>query len=91
VCATAADALTAAASTASALLNERLRDFTRRVRGRHDLVGCRLHIPAAAATGQQTADRVAALLDMAGTARHTELISACLDRRFPAIAPAPHS
>jgi hypothetical protein len=33
-----------------------------------------------AATGQQAADLVAGLLDMAGTARHAELIAACLDR-----------
>ena len=33
-----------------------------------------------AATGQQAADRVAGLLDIAGTARHAELIAACLDR-----------
>ena len=33
-----------------------------------------------AATGQLAADRVAGLLDIAGTARHAELIAACLDR-----------
>ena len=33
-----------------------------------------------AATGQQAADRVAWLLDIAGTARHAELIAACLDQ-----------
>lgn len=33
-----------------------------------------------AATGQQAADRVAGLLDIAGTARHAELITACLDQ-----------
>jgi hypothetical protein len=33
-----------------------------------------------AATGHQAADRVAWLLDIAGTARHAELVAACLDR-----------
>jgi len=33
-----------------------------------------------AATGQRAADRVAWLLDIAGTARHAELIAACLDQ-----------
>ena len=33
-----------------------------------------------AATGQQAANRVAWLLDIAGTARHAELIAACLDQ-----------
>jgi hypothetical protein len=33
-----------------------------------------------ASTGQQAADRVAGMLDIAGTARHAELIAACLDR-----------
>ena len=33
-----------------------------------------------AATGQLAANRVAGLLDIAGTARHAELIAACLDR-----------
>ncbi len=36
--------------------------------------------PLHAATGRQAADRVAGLLDIAGTARHAELIAACLDR-----------
>jgi hypothetical protein len=36
--------------------------------------------PLHAATGQQAADRVAWLLDIAGSARHAELISVCLDR-----------
>src|SRR5207245_7412856 len=33
-----------------------------------------------AATGEQAADSVAWLLDIARTARHAELIAACLDR-----------
>jgi hypothetical protein len=39
-------------------------------------------VPSAlhASTGQQVANRVAGLVDIAGTARHAELIAACLGR-----------
>ena len=48
-CATATDALTAAVSMTSARLNERLRDFTRRVRARHEQPAVRDYMEQAAA------------------------------------------
>jgi hypothetical protein len=50
-------------------------------RAGHHFFRCGLHTSALrAATGQQAAGHVAGLPDIAGTARHAELIASCLDR-----------